>query len=260
VSRSDLPGDRLATSTSTGIARGCGGTARIAGGVSPRASSAIGSDCAEVKVAPHQARPPGPDYKVDNVVFNLSGRTRFVKRTICGTHFPVVYRPRTGGSPTTAGGSTATTGSTGGSNTASDTGVTADTIKIGLITALTGVTSSNEVSTPSAVEARFDAQNAAGGVNGRKLQLVTIDDQSTVAGDLTAAQNLVQQKKVFAVIGYSSFLFRSAKYLNGQGVPVVGSAFDGPEWGQQPYSNTFSYNPPASTPSTVSSTRTSARS
>jgi branched-chain amino acid transport system substrate-binding protein len=110
------------------------------------------------------------------------------------------------------------------------------------------VTSSNEADTPQGVQAAFGAINAAGGIDGRKLELVTVDDASTVAGDLAAAQNLVEQKKVFAVIGYSSFLFGSVKYLQSQGIPVMGSAFDGPEWGMEPYHNMFSYNPPASTP------------
>ena len=29
---------------------------------------------------------------------------------------------------------------------------------------------------------------------------------------------------------------------------MTGTAFDGPEWGMEPYSNMFSANPPASTP------------
>ena len=157
---------------------------------------------------------------------------------------------------TTSGGSTATTASSGTSapsatsapSGGSAPGVTSTTIKVGLITALTGVTSSNEADTPDGAMARIDAQNAAGGVNGRQILLVTVDDQSTTAGDATAAQVLVQQKGVFAVMGYSSFLFASTKYLQQQGMPVTGTAFDGPEWGMEPYSNMFSANPPASTP------------
>lgn len=126
--------------------------------------------------------------------------------------------------------------------------MTPTTIKLGLITALTGVTSSNEADTPEGAMARIDAQNALGGVNGRKIQMVTVDDTSTTTGDATAAEVLVQQKKVYAVMGYSSFLFASTKYLQQQGVPVTGTAFDGPEWGMEPYSNMFSANPPASTP------------
>ena len=157
---------------------------------------------------------------------------------------------KSGSSATTASGSatTATTSSGSASNTASAPGVSATTIKIGLITALTGVTSSNEADTPQGALARIDAQNAAGGVDGRQIQLVTVDDTSTTAGDLTAAQTLVQEKDVFGIIGYSSFLFASTKYLQQQGIPVTGDAFDGPEWGMQPYNNMFSANPPASTP------------
>ncbi len=144
--------------------------------------------------------------------------------------------------------SSAPPASSGGTPTASAPGITASTIKIGLISSITGVNSSNEADTPQGVEAAFDAQNAQGGVDGRKLELVVKDDTSTVSGDLTAAQNLVEESKVFGVIGYSSFLFGSAKYLQTQGIPVMGGAFDGPEWGMEPYSNMFSYNPPVSSP------------
>jgi branched-chain amino acid transport system substrate-binding protein len=82
--------------------------------------------------------------------------------------------------------------------------------------------------------------------------LVTADDQSAVSTDLTAAQDLVETKHVFAVIGYSPYQFGSTSYLQKAGIPVVGAAFDGPEWGLQPYTNMFSYVPldakyPAST-------------
>jgi branched-chain amino acid transport system substrate-binding protein len=93
------------------------------------------------------------------------------------------------------------------------------------------------------VQAAVAAQNAAGGVNGRRLVLQTSDDQSGVASDLTAAKDLVQTKNSFAVIGYSPYLFGSTAYFQKQGIPVVGAAFDGPEWGLQPYTNMFSYIP-----------------
>jgi branched-chain amino acid transport system substrate-binding protein len=148
----------------------------------------------------------------------------------------------------TTGQSTAGTGA----NKASAPGVTAKTITIGLITSLTGNASSTFADTPAGVQAAFDAQNAAGGVDGRKLVLATGDDQSAVSQDLTAAQNLVSNQHVYAVIGYSPYQFGSTSYLQKQGIPVVGAAFDGPEWGLQPYTNMFSYVPldagyPAST-------------
>jgi branched-chain amino acid transport system substrate-binding protein len=157
-------------------------------------------------------------------------------------------------SATTAAGSSATTagtgsaGTTGGSagNTASDTGVTPTTIKIGYITSFTGVSDAGFSDGFGAAQARVDVLNNAGGVNGRKIQLVKVDDESTPAGDLAAAQNLVAQH-VFGVIDYSAFTFGGYKVLQQAGIPVTGYAFDGPEWGVEPNSNMFSFLPPYST-------------
>jgi branched-chain amino acid transport system substrate-binding protein len=147
------------------------------------------------------------------------------------------------GTPSSTAGNTGTTAASGAANSASAPGVTSNSITIGLITSVTGNASSTFADTADGAQAAVAAQNAAGGVNGRKLVLVTGDDQSAVSADLTAAQDLVQNKKVFAVIGYSPYQFGSTAYLQKQGVPVVGAAFDGPEWGVQPYTNMFSYIP-----------------
>lgn len=124
-------------------------------------------------------------------------------------------------------------------NTASAPGVTAKAIKIGYITSVTGVASSTFADGEQGALARIDQQNAEGGVHGRKLELVSADDQSSPAQFLTAAQDLVQNKDVFGVIPFSSFTFGGARYFQQQGVPVVGDAFDGYEWYEQPYSNMF---------------------
>ena len=148
-----------------------------------------------------------------------------------------------------AAGPSGTSGGAAGSsaNTASDVGVTPTTIKVGYISSQTGVASSTSVGSFAGAIARFDLQNAQGGVNGRKIELVPQDDQSSLTQFLTDAQDLVQNKKVFGVLPVSSFTFSGASYLNKQGIPVAGSAFDGPEWGLQPYSNMFSFLPPFST-------------
>ena len=114
-------------------------------------------------------------------------------------------------------------------------------IVIGYITSETGVASSNFSDGPGGAQARIDLQNAHGGVNGHPLKLVVEDDQSGVSSNQTAAEDLVSNKKAMVVIQYSALGFGSARYLQQQGIPVVGSAFDGPEWGQQPYSNMFSW-------------------
>jgi branched-chain amino acid transport system substrate-binding protein len=127
-------------------------------------------------------------------------------------------------------------------------GVTSKTITIGYITSTTGVASSTFTDGPAGAMARIDEQNAKGGIDGRKLVLVTKDDTSSPTSNQTAAQELVQQDNAFGVVDFSAVAFGGAKYLNQQGVPVTGSEFDGPEWGMQPNSNMFTYSPPAYTP------------
>jgi branched-chain amino acid transport system substrate-binding protein len=112
-------------------------------------------------------------------------------------------------------------------------------IVIGYITDETGAASSTYVNAIQGAQARIDAQNAIGGVNGHKLELVAEDDQSTPTGNSTAAHLLVS-KGAFGIIQINSGAFGSARYLNQQGVPVVGVSVDGPEWGQQPNTNMFS--------------------
>jgi branched-chain amino acid transport system substrate-binding protein len=118
--------------------------------------------------------------------------------------------------------------------------VTATSIKIGFITDLTGVGASNYFDATNGPQARFNALNAAGGLNGRKLDLVVADTGSTPAGYLTAAQVLVN-KGVFAIISDSSFGFGGYRYEQQLGIPVTGGVADGPEWGQQPNTNMFNY-------------------
>lgn len=144
-------------------------------------------------------------------------------------------------------GSGASAGSSGGGLTASAPGITASTITLGSISSLTGIAASTFSGKEGAL-VRIDQQNAAGGVDGRKLVLDAADDQSNPPQENTAAQLLVGQDNVFGVIEFSAAAFAAAAYLNKQGVPVTGSEIDGPEWGQQPYSNMFTYTPPLFTP------------
>jgi branched-chain amino acid transport system substrate-binding protein len=167
----------------------------------------------------------------------------------CGSSSSKPSAVTTGGT-SGSGGTTSSSPTSGGSsaNTASAPGVSSSTINIGYITSVTGDASSTFADGPAAAEARIDAINAAGGIDGRKVKLIVADDQSTPAANATAAEDLVQNKKVFAVIDYSSFTFGGAPYLQKEGIPVVGYEFDGPEWAEQPYTNMFSFTPPVETP------------
>jgi branched-chain amino acid transport system substrate-binding protein len=113
-------------------------------------------------------------------------------------------------------------------------------IVIGYITDETGGSASSFANSPYGAEARIDAQNAVGGVNGHKLKLVVQDAQTTPTGNLIAAQTLVENKGALVVMDVSTYTFAAAHYLNQAKEPVVGAATDGPEWGEKPNSNMFS--------------------
>jgi branched-chain amino acid transport system substrate-binding protein len=105
-------------------------------------------------------------------------------------------------------------------------GVTDKSVKIGFISSETGVAASNFVGADKACKARIDAENAKGGVNGRKIDLQTIDDKSG-GGNLTAAKDLVQNQNVFAVVNDSPFAFITWRTLKDAGVPMIGGGYDG---------------------------------
>ncbi len=110
-------------------------------------------------------------------------------------------------------------------------------ITIAYVTSVTGPGASEDGTSPAAFEARLDLQNAEGGVNGHKLVPLIIDDQTSPTEIATAVQEA--DSKAFGIVSQSPLFFLAAKYAQQQGVPVTGSYSDGPEWGQQPYTNMF---------------------
>jgi branched-chain amino acid transport system substrate-binding protein len=80
-------------------------------------------------------------------------------------------------------------------------GATGDTIKVGMYVDLSGATSSFGQSTKKGIELAVEEINAAGGVNGKKIQLLTEDDQGRPEQAKTVVQKLISQDKVQAVLG-----------------------------------------------------------
>jgi hypothetical protein len=113
------------------------------------------------------------------------------------------------------------------------------TITIGFVTDLTGVASSGFLTSKLGIDAFVNRINAAGGVNGYKIKYVLADTNSTPTGALTAVQKLVQQDNVFAIVEDSSDFFGAEPYALQQGIPVVGSAIDGPYWADPKDTNLF---------------------
>jgi branched-chain amino acid transport system substrate-binding protein len=94
-----------------------------------------------------------------------------------------------------SGGSSGGGGGGGGGNTASS-----GPIKIGVIVPLSGPAGPNGKDVLQAIQAEVDIVNQAGGVMGRKVQVVSEDDKSTPASGVTAANDLAS-KGVSVVMG-----------------------------------------------------------
>jgi branched-chain amino acid transport system substrate-binding protein len=102
-------------------------------------------------------------------------------------------------------------------------GVTADTIKIGSFGALTGPGYLYGKLPMNGIEVVFDQVNAAGGINGRKLELVREDDRCDPAAAIGAVKKLIFEDKVFAIIGggCSNATFAAREALDEAKIPVV---------------------------------------
>jgi len=116
-------------------------------------------------------------------------------------------------------------GSSGGS-TASGSGAPTKTITIGVLTDATGPAASASASSVDGVKAGV----AYAARNGYTIKYVVGDTATNPATALAAAQKLVTQDHVTAVIGHSALLFAATNYLTAHNVPVVGIPEDGPEW------------------------------
>lgn len=76
-----------------------------------------------------------------------------------------------------------------------------DTIKVGLVAALSGQSAKSGEAIIRGLSTAIDEINAAGGVNGRKIELVARDDESNPGKGLLAARELVQREKVAVLFG-----------------------------------------------------------
>src|SRR5688572_13224129 len=75
------------------------------------------------------------------------------------------------------------------------------TVKIGVIQPLTGSVAYNGQAYVSGAKLAIEQRNAAGGVLGRKIELVVEDGQCRPANSINAAEKLIQRDKVVALAG-----------------------------------------------------------
>jgi branched-chain amino acid transport system substrate-binding protein len=98
-----------------------------------------------------------------------------------------------------------------------------DALKIGAIYSLTGSYATIEDPALKAAQLAVKQVNAAGGVQGRQIELIHYDGKSTLEDIANAAQRLVHEDQVTAIIGVcdSGFYLASAPIAQEAGIPYL---------------------------------------
>ena len=101
-------------------------------------------------------------------------------------------------------------------------GVTATEVRIGQTMPYSGP-ASNYSAIGKAMGAWFDKVNRAGGVNGRQIKLISLDDAYSPTKAVEQTRRLVESENVFAIVGTfgSPSNFATQKYLNTKKVPSL---------------------------------------
>ena len=119
--------------------------------------------------------------------------------------------------------SSAFTGQPTVGSTALVDGVSSTEIKVGMIDSISSPLGANAFSGPGyGAQAYFDALNAAGGINGRKVVVDQCDDAGSGIGNIQCAHQLIDSDQVFAFAGNSIFDYAGASYVNSKDVPDIG--------------------------------------
>jgi ABC-type branched-subunit amino acid transport system substrate-binding protein len=117
-----------------------------------------------------------------------------------------------------------------------ENGVAADKIVFGQEAALDGPAAALGQGMREGLLAAFDEANKKGGVKGHKLELVSVDDGYEPTKAIEAAKKLIEQDKVFALVGSVGTPTSAAvqPIASEAGVPFIG-AFTGAEFLREPY-------------------------
>jgi len=104
-------------------------------------------------------------------------------------------------------------------------------ILIGEFGSLTGNDATFGLSTNKGLRMAFEEINAAGGINGKKIKLITIDDQGKSEEAASAVTRLITQDNVVAIIGEvaSSRSIAAAPIAQKHQIPMITHASTNPE-------------------------------
>lgn len=104
-------------------------------------------------------------------------------------------------------------------------GIVDNTILMGMSSPLSGPTGAYGRQMKEGIEACFERVNAMGGVAGKRLKLVALDDGYEVDPAVANTRRLIEQEKVFALMGFYGTASTTAvlPVVERAGVPLIGS-------------------------------------
>jgi branched-chain amino acid transport system substrate-binding protein len=123
-----------------------------------------------------------------------------------------------------SGGAKASAGSSstgGGAGTSSSGAGSKGTIAVGVVGAFSGALGAGEGGIPQVLSAWATQLNAAGGINGYKVKVISKDVGSVTGADVTAVKELITQDHVIAISDYDTNDSTWLPYAQSQGVPVL---------------------------------------
>jgi branched-chain amino acid transport system substrate-binding protein len=128
---------------------------------------------------------------------------------------------------------------------AAEPGVTDKDIKIGILGSLTGPFAIFGTGNLAGATMAFEEANTAGGVNGRKLEWISLDDESSPPKGIAAYKRLVDQEKVFAIFGPAASAVGQALVptLRASSTPTFVSVFSTPAVTEPPIPILFRTGP-----------------
>ncbi|MDC1142237.1 ABC transporter substrate-binding protein [Planctomycetota bacterium] len=110
-------------------------------------------------------------------------------------------------------------------------GVTEDSVKLGLFVSTSGKISTFGQDTKNGVDLAVKEINAAGGIKGKKIELFAYDTASLPKEGGNAASKLVSQDKVLMAMGAvaSSISLAAAPVFNDAGIPMISPSSTNPD-------------------------------
>ena len=119
---------------------------------------------------------------------------------------------------------------------AAEVGITESEIRIGQFAAQTGPAAELGKRMQLGILAHFNAVNSAGGINGRKITLISRDDGYEPEKAAAAVKALIEEDKVFALIGSvgTPTTLAAVPAMNAAGIPLVGP-FTGAQALREPF-------------------------